>query len=181
MKTSRFHNLNGELKEQLLVTCDQKGITLGLATREECHQGAGRTHLAFMAFVVDKDGKIVLTKRSRKKSLWGGFWDASAVSHVLEGETPEDASNRRGKEELGVDVRFKSLGAFYYFAKHLDRAENEYCFCLTGKTDGKVFPNPVEIDQVKKITVAELKKEIANHPDQFTPWLKIALEKFDIL
>lgn len=175
MKKNNFHNFAGEQKDQLLVLCDKNGNNLGTATRVECHNGKGKTHLAFMAFLYDKDGFVILTKRSKQKSLWADFWDASVVSHVLSGETPEKAAKRRGKEELGADTEFKDIGSFYYFAKHNDSAENEYCHVLIGKTDQEIFPNPVEIHSVEKITLEELKKRINSSPESFTPWLKLAL------
>lgn len=174
---NKFHDLNGEKKDQLLVVVDKRGDHLGLATRDECHMGNGKPHLAFMAFVVDREGKIILARRSRNKSLWGGFWDASVVSHVLPGETAETAAKRRGKEELGIDVDFEDLGAFYYFEKFDDSCENEYCHVLIGKTILEVDFNPVEIIEIRIVTYNELVKEIGKNPKYFTPWLMLSIEK----
>ena len=179
MKRNNLHDLNGERKNQLLVLVDKKGRNLGLATREECHKGNGKTHLAFMAFVLDKDKKIILTKRAKRKSLWGGYWDVSVVSHVLPGETIEEAAERRGREELGIEVDFTNLGAFYYFEKFGEASENEYCHVLVGKSSQEIEFNPVEIEEIKKISVTELKQEIKDNQEIFTPWLKIALNKIN--
>lgn len=181
LKVHRYHSYQGEQKHQLLVVVDKKGHTKGLATREECHKGNGITHLAFMAFILDKNNQITLAQRSVEKSLWAGVWDASVVSHILEGETPESAANRRVKEEMGVGMKFKVIGAFYYFAKHNDDAENEYCFVLIGKTDKNLEPNPVEIEEIKKISIEQLDSELKTHRDRFTPWLRIAGKKLDLL
>ena len=177
---SSLHNLKGEQKDQLLITVDKNGTQIGTANRYDCHFGDGKTHLAFMGFVVNNNRSIVLTKRSDKKSLWAGFWDASVISHVLPGETVEDAANRRGKEELGIEVEFEDKGAFFYFAKHGESAENEFCHVLIGKTDQEVYPNPVEISEIKKMKLSQLKEEIHSNPDNFTPWLMIALKKIDL-
>lgn len=174
----KLHDLTGEQKEQLLVIVDQTGKSIGTATRHECHTGKGKTHLAFLAFVIDAQGLFFLTRRSKQKSLWPGYWDASVVSHVLPGETPESAANRRGKEELGVDVSFTDVGSFYYFAPYESGAENEYCHVLVGKTTGQISPNPVEIDMIKKVGREELKRETEMHKDAFTPWMNLAIQKF---
>ncbi len=176
----KLHDLNGERKQQILIVVDKDGNRIGDATREECHKGEGKTHLAFMAFVVDKNKNIILTRRSDKKSLWGGFWDASVVSHVLAGETPESAAKRRGKEELGIETDFTDLGAFYYYAKYNGDAENEYCHVLVGKTKGEIFPNPVEISETRNVILKELKEDIKLHKVKYAPWLVIAMEKFDL-
>jgi isopentenyl-diphosphate delta-isomerase len=176
-KNHYLHNLNGEEKKQLLILVDKEGKRKGEATREECHRGKGKTHLAFMVFLFDKEGNLILTKRSKNKSLWPDYWDASIVSHVLSGETPEKAAKRRGKEELGIEVDFKDIGAFYYFAKHGNEAENEYCHVLVGRTDKQIFPNPVEIEAVEKINFSTLREKIRKNPDDYTPWLKLAFKK----
>ncbi len=180
MKKHSLHNLSGEQKHQILITCDKKGNPVGTETRDICHKGDGKTHLAFMAFILDQDKNIILAKRSGSKSLWSGFWDASVVSHVLEGETPQSAAKRRGKEEMGIDVEFEDKGAFYYFAKHGESAENEFCHVLIGKSIQLVDFNSVEIESIRKVTINDLKKEILDYPRIFTPWLKIALEKVEI-
>ncbi len=175
---SKWHDLSGEKIDQLLITTDKEGKPIGQATRKVCHEGKGRTHLAFLAFLLDEDNNIYLQKRSLQKSLWDGYWDASVVSHVLPGESVEQAAKRRGKEELGVDVTFKNLGGFYYFAKYNGNCENEYCHLLIGKTTAPISHNPVEIEQVRKIKLTELKKELNTKNTHFTPWLRLALEKF---
>lgn len=178
MTNHHFHNLNGEQKEQLLIVCDKNGKPKGLATREECHRGEGKTHLAFAAFVFDKEGRIILSCRSKNKSLWPRFWDASVVSHILPDEKPEQAAKRRGKEELGIGAEFKNIGSFYYFAKYGENSENEYCYVLVGRTVSKIVYNPFEISEIKKIKLDILRKQLEINPDLFTPWLQIAFEMF---
>lgn len=177
MKNHYLHDTAGERKDQLLITVDKSGNRIGEATREECHKGEGKTHLAFMAFLIH-DGKIVLTKRAGKKSLWAGYWDASVVSHVLSGETVKEAAHRRGKEELGAEVDFRDLGAFYYFAKHGNSAENEYCHVLVGEISEEIYPNPVEIEEKEDIPLKDLKGDIVKNPNIYTPWLILALDKY---
>ena len=181
MDINNWHDLKGERKEQLLILCDKKGNPVGQATREVCHKGKGKTHLAFLAFIVDSELKVVLTRRAKKKTLWADFWDASVVSHVLSGETPLTSANRRGKEELGVDVSFELLGGFYYFAQHGESAENEYCYVLLGTTDREVIANPVEIDALKRISFSALLMDSKKHSVNYTPWLLISLSKIDAL
>lgn len=177
---NKLHNLSGENPDQLLILTDEKGNQIGTATRLVCHSGIGKTHLAFMAFVIVPPGEILLTQRSKNKSLWPLHWDASTISHVLPGETVEKAANRRGREELGIDVEFKDLGAFFYKKRQGENSENEYCHVLIGKSGGKTDFNPAEIEEIRNISIGGLKKEIREKPDIFTPWLKLALEKFKL-
>lgn len=175
--SNQMHDLTGERKDQLLQLTDQKGVVIDTATREECHKGSGKTHLAFMAILINKDGKFILTRRSDKKSLWAKYWDASVVSHVLPGETVVEAAKRRCREELGVEADFTVFGAFVYQEKHGESCENEYCHVLTGKTGKEVDPNPIEICEIKLVTREELFRDLKIQSDKFTPWLKLAVEK----
>jgi len=176
---NKLHNLTGEDPDQLLILTDKNGSQKGFASRRDCHKGEGRPHLAFLAFITDKDKNLILAKRAKTKSLWPLLWDASVVSHVLPGESPAKAANRRGREEMGVDIDFKDTGAFYYFNKFNGASENEYCHVLIGSTAKDVDYNPVEIETVRKISYPDLIKEIRKSPDTFTPWLKISLEKLN--
>ncbi|MBI2617265.1 NUDIX domain-containing protein [Candidatus Gottesmanbacteria bacterium] len=175
--THPFHDLKGERRDQLLITCDQHGKPNGFATRKMCHQADGKTHLAFMAFVYDEKGNVWMTKRGKQKSLWAGFWDASTISHVLPGESTERAAERRGKEELGIEVNFRKVGSFYYFAKFNGDCENEFCYVLVGKTMDVPHPNPVEIEDIKKIPARSLVSEVINQTSIYTPWLRFAIRK----
>jgi isopentenyl-diphosphate delta-isomerase len=180
MTNNNLHDLRGERRDQFLITVDKSGNPIGTATRAQCHDGSGMPHMAFMAFVIDSQKNIVLTKRSSQKSLWAGFWDASVVSHVLPGETVEEAAHRRGKEELGVQVEFKNIGAFYYFAKHGESAENEYCFVLVGMSSEKIDPNPVEISEMKTVSYTQLIQMNEKERNHLAPWLSLALEKINL-
>ena len=80
---------------------------------------------------------------------------------------------------MGIEVDFRDVGAFYYFAKFGTHAENEYCHVLTGHTKEAVTPNPVEISDIRTIMRADLQKEVNQSPEKFTPWLRLALEKID--
>jgi isopentenyl-diphosphate delta-isomerase len=131
-----------------------------------------------MSFLFNEKGEMILAQRSHTKSLWGLYWDSAIVSHILKGETPESASNRRGKEELGVDVSFKDIGAFYYTLKYKEDSENEYCHVLVGQTNEIIVANPVEIEDVKVLKMDEVKKFYESEKYKFTPWFKIAWDKF---
>jgi isopentenyl-diphosphate delta-isomerase len=174
---NKLHDLNGEKRDQMLQLTDKKGGVIGAATREDCHSGAGKTHLAFMAILINKDGELILAKRSRKKSLWANFWDASVVSHVLPGETVIEATKRRSREELGVEADFTDVGAFIYQVKHGLSSENEFCHVLIGRTSNSIDPNPIEVSEIKIISKNHLKKKLISEPDKYTPWLKIAVKK----
>jgi isopentenyl-diphosphate delta-isomerase len=166
-----------ENPNQILVTVDKQGKTIGIASRKDCHKGEGICHLAFAAFIKNKKGEILLAKRSQKKSLWGGHWDASVVSHVLPGETVEEAAKRRGVEELGVEVDFVNLGGFFYHKKFGEGSENEYCHILIGESDKKPKMDLTETEEICWVSKEELLKRAKFDP-LITPWVVFGIKKF---
>ena len=139
----------------------------------------GRRHRAFVVFLYDTGGKMLLQRRSMKKKLWPAFWDVSVTSHVYEGETYEAAGIRRSRQELNVEVKSLDRKLDYtYFAKFGDYCENEFCVLLTGKLEGVPDPNPDEIMETRYVTHEELAKDMSRNPDQYTPWFKIAFDRY---
>jgi isopentenyl-diphosphate delta-isomerase len=170
--------VSGQQQEvEWLVLVDDNDKELGLDTRENCHKGMGRRHRAFVVFLYDKDGRMLLQRRSMKKKLWPAFWDVSVTSHVYKGESYEGAGIRRSRQELGVEVKKLDRKLDYtYFAKFGDYCENEFCVLLTGKLEGVPQPNPDEIMETKYVTMDDLAADMSKNPDQYTPWFKIAFD-----
>lgn len=159
---------------------DDSDRELGLDTRENCHKGMGRRHRAFVVFLFDRQGRILLQRRSMKKKLWPAFWDVSVTSHVYKGESYEGAGIRRSKQELNLEVKRLDRKLDYtYFAKFGDYCENEFCVLLTGNLDGTPKPNPEEVMEIKYIGLDDLRVDMAENPGSYTPWFKIAMEKYD--
>jgi len=46
-----------------------------------------------------------------------------------------------------------------------------------GTYGGVLTPNPEEIVGYEWLTIKELKKELSQNPDKFTPWLKLVLKR----
>jgi len=163
-----------------LVLVDDNDKELGIDTRENCHKGMGRRHRAFVVFLYDKSGKMLLQRRSMKKKLWPGYWDVSVTSHVYKGETYEGAGIRRSKQELNVDVKKLERELDYtYWAKFGDYSENEFCVLLLGKLEGQPRPDPDEVMEVKYMKMDELAADMARNPESYTPWFKIAFDKYN--
>jgi len=63
------------------------------------------------AFILDKNGKILLTRRGPKARNQVGKWEAPGGS-VEFGETAKQATIREVKEELGIDIQVDALLGF---------------------------------------------------------------------
>lgn len=173
--SSRYHF---DPAHEILLLTTTDGKVIGKAPREECHKGEGKTHWAVFGIIKRSNSNVILAKRSSKKSVFPNIWDGTVASHVLVNDTPESATKRETKEELGIDVDFKVIGGFYYFHRDGDHAENEFCSLLICRSDAKLSPLASEVSEVTEISFAELQDLIHDSPDIYAPWLKIALEKY---
>lgn len=138
-------------------------------------------HRAFSVFIFRQynELEILLQQRALNKYHSPGLWTNTCCSHPRPNESVIAAGERRLKEEFGFTVPLKQLSSFHYNAHFPNGlSENEIDHVLIGILDDttRVKPNSAEIHAFRWITPADLKAEIAAHPEQFTPWLAQALE-----
>jgi len=164
--------------EETLPLVDENDNEIGRETREKCHLGKGRMHRAIAVFLFTDKNSMLTQQRSQKKLLWPGYLDCAVATHVYPGETYEAASKRGLKQELGISARVEKILGFTYFAPFGKYAENEYCALLVGRCNGAIVPNPDEASSFKHVSIQELRAEMARNEETYTPWFKIALEKF---
>lgn len=162
-------------KEQLLVLVNENDEPVGLMEKMEVHQKA-LLHRAFSVFLFNSKGEMLLQRRALEKYHSGGLWTNTCCSHPYPDETPSQGATRRMREELGFETSVNPAFSFIYKAA-LDNELTEYEFdhVLIGEYDGQVFPNKDEVVDYCYMNMDELRGNIANHPDNYTEWFKIAL------
>ena len=164
--------------EEILTLVDENDNEIGRETREKCHLGKGKMHRAIVIFLFNDRNLMLVQQRSQKKLLWPGFWDCTVATHVYPNETYKSAAERGLKQEFGISTRVKKILTFTYFAPFGKHAENEYCALLIGRYDGDVTPVPSEVSGFDYVSLKELRKNIVRKEDLYTPWFRIAMEKF---
>jgi len=167
------------MKKILLV--DKKDNIIGTETVKKCHENNGILHRGISILIFNNKNEILITKRSKSKNLWPLYWDNSCSTHPHPDETYKKSGERRLSEELGFNCNLKFLFKFMYQAKYKNvGSENEVCSVLIGKYDGKIKSNPKEIDSWKWMNIKELRADIIKNPNEYTPWLKVGLKKFQV-
>ena len=162
-----------------IVVVDEKDNFLREEDKLKCHKGDGILHRAFSAFIFNEKNELLIQKRSRLKQLWPLHWSNSCCSHPRKGESYDEAAERRVVEELGISCRLEMLYKFIYNARYKNiGSENELCAVFIGKCDNmKINADPKEIAEHKFIGIWELKKDIKENPDSYTPWFKMELKR----
>jgi 8-oxo-dGTP diphosphatase len=71
--------------------------------------------LVCVVFVIERDGEVLLLKRSRAKDHAPGEWETGSGG-ILSGEMPVAAVVREAKEETGLDVEVvRPIDAFHFY------------------------------------------------------------------
>ena len=161
-----------------VILVDKNDNPIGVEEKVKCHLPDGKLHRAFTALLFDKEGKLVITKRSPSKMLWPGDWDGTVASHPRESETFVSSAERRMPEEVGISCKFDYLFKFEYHVPYKDvGSENEICGTVIGIVEKSSKFNLVEdeISDLKWISAEELVKELEKIPEIYCPWMLIAL------
>ena len=165
--------------DEFVILVDENDNPIGTEEKVKCHLPDGKLHRAFTALLFDTDGRLILTRRAKEKMLWPGDWDGTFASHPRESETYVSSGERRMPEELGVEEKLDYLHKFEYHVPYKDiGSENEICGTLIGVIDdlSKLKKIDGEIDEIKSITSKELLKELEASPENYCPWMLIALK-----
>jgi isopentenyl-diphosphate Delta-isomerase len=166
------------LSDEYVILVDENDNQIGKEEKIKCHLPNGKLHRAFTALLFDKEGRLIITRRSSSKMLWPGDWDGTVASHPREGETYVSSTERRMPEEVGISCKFDYLFKFEYHVPYKNiGSENEICGTLIGKIDNSSQLNLVkdEISEVKAITADKLIEDLPRRPEIYCPWMIIAL------
>jgi 16S rRNA (adenine1518-N6/adenine1519-N6)-dimethyltransferase len=152
-----------ELGESLPVV-DRRDRVIGVATRCEVH-GDNLPHRAVHIFIFNKAGDILLQKRSRWKDRHPLLWDSSAAGHVHAGESYDLAANRELAEELSLRISLEKVLKL----PASDQTGQEFIWLYQAHHDGKMTPNPAEIEATLFFPPALVSHWTAAKPADFAP------------
>lgn len=164
------------MREEVTLV-DERDRVVGSAEKLAAHR-SGQLHRAVSVFVFDEAGHMLLQRRAPTKYHSSGRWSNTCCGHPRPGETPGDAAHRRLQEEMGLNCPLESAFSFRYRADVGNGlVENEYDHVFVGRYAGSPIPHPDEVDAWRWASVDEVLEDVADHPDQYTPWLKIVLDE----
>ncbi|MGZ2259821.1 isopentenyl-diphosphate delta-isomerase [Roseobacter sp. A03A-229] len=140
----------------------------------------GLRHKAVSVFVMRGD-EVLLQQRAMSKYHTPGLWANTCCTHPEWDEDPLDCAVRRLREEIGV------TGLVPEHRHHLEyRAdvgggltEHEVVDVFVAGTPErlKITLNPDEVMAVSWMRFDDLRREVEETPERFTPWLRIYLRE----
>ena len=166
---------SGVTAVEQVVLLDDDGRRIGVAPKHEVHHRETPLHLAFSCYVVDPEGRLLVTRRALDKRTWPGVWTNSCCGHPAPDEPIAEAVVRRTQQELGIeltDVRVV-LPDFRYRAVMDDgTVENEICpvYVATCPTPDAVEPDPAEVDDLRWEDWRTFRTDVLEGRRSVSPW-----------
>ncbi len=162
---------------EYVILVDEQDQAIGKMEKQQAHV-EGVLHRAFSIFIFNSKKELLLQKRASSKYHCGGLWSNTCCSHPRENEAVLDAANRRLLEEMGMQCNLTSIFAFVYKAAFENGlTEHEYDHVFFGESNEIPSINSEEVDDYRFVGMKELQLEIQEHPQNFTPWFLIALDR----
>jgi len=167
-----------------VVLVDQSGIDLPdvngrprtMAKVEAHRQGA--LHRAVSVFIFNDKNEVLLQKRSATKYHSPSKWTNTCCTHPLPDEKPMVAARRRLLEEMSFVVPLTEAFTFVYRADvGGGLTENEFDHVSIGVFNSNPIPNPDEVSDWKWVALDELKQDLNENPDKYTPWFRQCFDR----
>lgn len=159
-----------------VVLVDEQNRALGAAEKLAAH-AEGKLHRAFSIFVFNSEGRLLLQRRAQTKYHSGGLWSNTCCGHPRPGEATTEAAHRRLREEMNFDCELRAAFEFLYRAEFdNDLIEHEYDHVFVGEFEGAFVPDESEVEDWKWATPDELRRDVSERPEEYTYWLRAALE-----
>jgi isopentenyl-diphosphate delta-isomerase len=158
-------------REEYVVLVDETDQEIGIEKKHTVHTGRTQLHRAFSLFLFKNTKKLLLQQRAEEKKAWPLVWSNSCCGHPLPKESYESAVMRRTRYELGVELNaIEKISDYRYCFIKDGVMENEICPIFIGFYDGRVIPNPLEVQAVKWINWEDWLEETINYPNNYSPW-----------
>ncbi|ERG65296.1 hypothetical protein L332_12705 [Agrococcus pavilionensis RW1] len=170
--------------EELVVLLDDDGTPIGSAPKATVHTDSTPLHLAFSCYLLDDEGRLLITRRSLEKQAWPGVWTNSCCGHPAPGESFEDAVQRRLQQELGTsasDLRLVLPDFAYRAVDASGIVEHERCPVFVGRIAGPLEPEPSEVAEWQWVDPDDLRTSVVATPWAFSPWLVLQAEQLHAL
>jgi isopentenyl-diphosphate delta-isomerase type 1 len=167
-----------------VVLLDEAGAPVGQAPKSVVHHDDTPLHLAFSCYVVDPDGRLLVTTRAASKPSFPGVVTNTVCGHPRPGEDLAEAVRRRARSELGVDVRDLRLVLpdFRYRAVMNGLVEHELCPVFVGFVDGPATaPDPDEVDDARWVPWSEFRSDVLAGRRTVSPWCAEQVPLLDAL
>lgn len=156
------------MADELLDVVNDDDAVIGQEMRSVVHQ-KGLQHRGVHVFLFSDDGKMLIQKRSADRASSPSMLDCSVSEHIKAGEGYLEAALRGMKEEMGVEgIELKPLVTI---KMEYGPNDNEISRIFEGRVNPQnVHFDPVEISEIKYMSLEDIKAGILNEKEIFCGW-----------
>lgn len=166
--------------DEEVILVDENDVELGRMGKIQAHR-VGALHRAISVFIFNGSGQLLLQRRAAEKYHSPGKWSNTCCTHPRPGEANADAASRRLYEEMGMSCTLIAWGNLLYRSEFENGLiEHEYDHIFIGVTNSLPVMNPSEVEAYKYVELRTLQQDIQQHPERYTSWLGLCLEKMDL-
>lgn len=165
-------------KDQVILV-NKNDKRIGVMDKIMAHKGGGRRHRAISVFLLNQNGELLIQKRSAEKIVGAHLWANTVCGNIWPNESRTACVKRRLYVELGIEHSYnaKELFSFEYHVKCNEKySEWEIDHVFFGTYDGKVFPNPREVEEARWVNKTQLLQELKNNAHEFAPWFHLLMK-----
>ncbi len=167
------------MTKEYVVLVNENDQETGLMEKMQAHID-GVLHRAFSIFVFDSNDRLLLQQRALSKYHTPGLWTNTCCSHPRQGESLQQATDRRLMEEMGMDCNMEKAFDFVYKADvGQGLTEHEFDHVFVGYSDELPEINKDEVESYRYATLDEIRNEMDNKPEDFTVWFRIAFDRVE--
>ena len=152
--------------EYLDIVDENDNLTGEVVERKIAHE-KNLFHRHVSCFILNKNGEILLQKRSMSKKRKPGVWSKTG-GHVESKEEVIDALKREVMEEIGLEMDDKNI---FFMNKFKSINPNNFSYgyiYITDKKEKDFILQPDEVEEVKYYKIEDLEKEKRNNNRLFT-------------
>jgi isopentenyl-diphosphate delta-isomerase len=156
--------------------------------KSEVHRD-GDWHGAAHLWILNREGQILIQRRSPTKENWPNLWDVSVAGHISAGEGPVEAALREAKEELGItldpgECRYLFTVAEQVSLNNRRYVDNEYHHVFLVEKDldvGDLKFTDGEVAEARFVALGELQTNLTTDPSGFVPHEEEYRRLFEVL
>ncbi len=159
-------------KDELLCVVDEHDTPIEPVSRLEAFQ-KGYWRRTVQVWIVNDKKQILCQKRSLKKDLGPGLWEATVGGHLGPGDNYFTGAVREVREETGLPIEAHHLELLKIYKDHTSREYRGIFYCKWNTDLKELIIEEDEVEEVKLIKLPTLKK----YMKQLDSWIAPGYEK----
>jgi 16S rRNA (adenine1518-N6/adenine1519-N6)-dimethyltransferase len=155
---------HGTNPDEMLQVVDRDDLPTAERNRAQVHKEK-LLHRAVHVLVTNRQGEVLLQKRSFRKDQFPRCWDSSASGHVDGGESYDECATRELREELGLVAPVRFLAKI----PASEQTGFEFIALYTASGNEPLDLDQFEIESASYFPLETIERWIERRPSDFAP------------